>query len=386
MPSIYKQSTAENAVFWARIKVVDLETGKFKWKRVSTMTNDAAKAMVVAKSMEDFANKGIEKGGIDRSEAEAMVDRLLSIIGQRISVKSLSLFAYGDPFIKERCAEVGASTARKYEAHWSRAVRVMGNTIHKAMDSIDVDDMKAYYNGLLKEFSATTANDHIRTLAMIYLRANASGHAKTNPLALLSKQGNDSVEKAVFTRAEMVKLLRFYRENKAKYERWLLLSLLGWYTGHRFEDLQNITSEKLKHVDGIGYVIEFVPEKKDTARKQGRAVTLPIERHIAKMILRLGGAYVGNNRNGIQSDRFIQHLEAAGIKVERVERGKRSVALKSFHSFRHTVSSRLVNRGVEASIARKVTDHDSEQVHNRYVHTELAALKKAMKAIKVGAD
>ncbi len=49
----------------------------------------------------------------------------------------------------------------------------------------------------------------------------------------------------------------------------------------------------------------------------------------------------------------------------------------TFHSLRHTFVSRLANAGVTKELRMKLSGHTSE-VHQRYTHHEMNALKKAM--------
>lgn len=90
----------------------------------------------------------------------------------------------------------------------------------------------------------------------------------------------------------------------------------------------------------------------------------------------------GDNYNGRISNDFVAWLVRAGVDPMPVQRKKRVVNLKSFHSTRHAMSSRLIGAGVSGELARLVTDHDSPQIQRKYVHSEIKSLKEAMKAAR----
>lgn len=100
------------------------------------------------------------------------------------------------------------------------------------------------------------------------------------------------------------------------------------------------------------------------------------------MLKRIGSfsaLHGADNRNGLVSAEFVAWLRKAGVDPLPIPRGKRTINLKSFHSFRHAMASRLTAAGVSGELARLVTDHASAKVHGAYVHAEVAALAGALK-------
>jgi hypothetical protein len=72
----------------------------------------------------------------------------------------------------------------------------------------------------------------------------------------------------------------------------------------------------------------------------------------------------------------------AGVDPMAVEKRKRTIHLKSFSSFRHGMTTRLLSAGVSGELARLVTDHESPKTQKPYVHAEVVALKAALKMVK----
>jgi integrase len=90
------------------------------------------------------------------------------------------------------------------------------------------------------------------------------------------------------------------------------------------------------------------------------------------------------NASGKVSNEFVEWLRVAGIDPLPVKSKARLVNLKSFHSFRHSMASRLVAAGVSSEVARLVTDHASPQVHRGYIHAEVASIDAALRKVRGG--
>lgn len=369
-----------SSIWNAKIRVWDAGKNKLVWIKKSLGIKDEKKALAAAVGLENASGEA-RAGNMSRSRAEALVASILQLTGVPFSVNAPSMQEFGGPFLKARRANVTPSTARKYGAHWTALGKWAGDRLAWPLDKWDVGLCGEYYAHLQGRFSQTTANDHLRTLAMILIRAEAAGHIRGNPVALVEKSGNDSIEKHTITRGDAAALLRAMRGN----EPWRCLTGLGWHTGHRINDLLKLTGASVKHTGGL-WTVTFAPSKKE--RKGGRTVVLPIPAYIAKMLKRVGDFTAINgadNRNGRVSDDFVKWLERAGVDPLPVKRGPkgegkhgRTIHLKSFHSFRHSMASRLTAAGVHGELARLVTDHDSAKVQKTYIHAEVLALAGAL--------
>jgi integrase len=372
--SVFKR--AGRSVYTANVRLWNAERGDWDWKQIPTHVTDEAAAMKIALEAEEMSADA-KAGRMTRQKAEHLVSTILKLAGVDWSASAPSMEAFGGEFIAGRSQKVGGSTGRKYRAHWDRLVEWAGPRLKWSLDRWTPALLSEYYTHLRTAVSTTTANNHMVTLSMIFLRAVAAGHLRGNPVELIERLENDSVEKQVITRAETAKILRVVRQED---EAMTLLTLLGWHTGHRIADLLALTAASLSEQKGIGWTVSFAPAKKEG--RGGRTVVLPIPRYLALMLRRLGDfqrLYNADNRNGRVSTAFVDWMCKAGVDPVPVQRGKRQVHLKSFHSFRHAMSSRLTAAGVTGEMARLVTDHDSREVQKRYVHAEITALAEALK-------
>lgn len=359
---------AGRRLYTGKIRVL-LPSGAISWRNIPTGCADRKQALAKA-----VAAEGAVGAGLDRARAESLVESLLQITGSHGSIVRPSLLAIGNELFDGREENIADGTRRKYAAHWKAFREWAAGREAWAADRWTAKECRAYYSHLRGSLSVTTANNHLTTLSMVFLRAQEAGHVRGNPVALVERAGNDSVEKRSLTRGDTARILWAVRHILA----WRCLTALGWHTGHRINDLLHLTKDSVKHAGKL-WTISFAPGKK---RGRGRTVVLPIPRYVAKMLKRLGNfkaLHNADNRNGLVSGEFVAWMEAAGVDPLPVKRGKRTVHLKSFHSFRHAMASRLTAAGVSGELARLVTDHESARVQKTYVHAEVEALAGALK-------
>ena len=160
---------------------------------------------------------------------------------------------------------------------------------------------------------------------------------------------------------------------------WVALALLGWHTGQRIGDCLACSREAI-----VERVWSFTPEKKKRSR---RTIRLPLPAYLARLIKRLGdfsSIHKGNNRNGRVLADFVTWMREAGVDPLPVKKGKRTVHKKSFHSFRHSMATRLAAVGVPGDLARMVTDHESALVARNYQHKDVDAIDRALRLIRGG--
>ena len=77
-------------------------------------------------------------------------------------------------------------------------------------------------------------------------------------------------------------------------------------------------------------------------------------------------------------------MKKAGIVSEVTaktgEKG-RARSSHSFHSLRHSFNSAMANAGVSQELRQRLTGHASKAVNDRYTHTELETLRKAVAVV-----
>ena len=162
--------------------------------------------------------------------------------------------------------------------------------------------------------------------------------------------------------------------------------LLGFYAGARLGDCARM---KWGSVNLKGKTISFIPAKTERKRKR---LEVPIHpRLLAWFNTRKPGAdsapvfptlhdcHVGGG-HGLSSQ-FLAVMELA-----KVDRGTtrhatdhaRAQHAKSFHSLRHSLTSTLANADVSEEIRRRITGHESVEVHAKYTHHERETLARAV--------
>ena len=409
MATLFKQKSSN--LWYARVKLWDDAAGEWVWKKKRTGHADKDQAMRFALTLEDASNDA-KAGLMTRAKAIELVEEILRLSGACVKVEIHTMEDACKQFLLERLPGVGLSSGKKYEAHIDRLTRWAGDRLKWHIERWDKALCSEYYADLrtdqMDKLSMTTANNHMPTLSMIFLKAAAAGHMRGNPVSSIELLPDDSMSKEEITRGETAKTLRAMRKQLVRIggvargkpgksprakdfvrkmrpviqpcDRWVLLTLLGWHTGHRIQDLLTLKPSAIEAHKDVGWTVSIQPAKK--AARGGRMVVLPIPAYLAKMFRRVGGCaelMSGDNRNGRVSSDFIAWLKLAGVDASPVQRGARSLHAKSFHSFRHSMSSRLTAAGVSGELARLVTDHDSAQIQKGYVHAEVTALAGALK-------
>lgn len=377
MATVFRRKGSETWV--AAYRVWDAVAGKWEWKQKSTGATDKAIASGIAATLERGSAEA--KGGtLNRAKALEMVNDILRLAGLGAVAQSPPISDIANRILDESETTTAETTARKYRAQWTALKGWAGDKVNAGCDTWTHDDCAAYYRHCRSKYSTTTANDHLRFVSMLFSRAVQLGHCVTNPASTVKTAANDSVEKQTFTRDQCAKLYRVMRKNRRA--DWTALLGLGWHTGHRIQDLLRVVAADLAHDTELGWILTLNPAKK---RGKGRTVALPLPSWLARRIRRLGDLRTINradNRNGRISEEFVIWMRAAGIDPCPIKRGPRVVHLRSFHSLRHSMSSRLVAAGISGELARLVTDHDSPKVQRRYVHAEIRAIKEALAAVR----
>lgn len=380
MATVFKRKGSD--IFTAAFRAWDARKGAWVWKQASTGAVDEAAAMGIAAKLEQ-GSAAAKAGTLTRERALEMVNEILRLAGSEAVMPVPSLKSAADDLLAS--LTVAPGTRRKYEAQSRRLLEWAGKRAGEAVTAFTVANMSDFYADMRKRFSGTTADDHINFASMVFTRAMAHGHCTANPTKAVKRGATGAVEKLTFSRDEQAAILRAVRRPPTVEElrhpsrldnrlAWMVLVSLGWHTGHRIQDLLDVTAESI-----AGDLLTMQPRKK--AKRGGRTVVLPLPRWLAGMVKRLGDFDALNradNRNGRVSQDFFHLLMKAGIDPRPVQRGSRAIHLKSFHSYRHSMQTRLTSAGVSGELARLVTDHDSPKIARKYVHAEVESLRRVL--------
>lgn len=377
MGSVFQRGRGDT--WLGSFKLWDATAGKWQWVQKPTGVRDRNSALAIVAQWERAAGQA-KAGTLTRAKALAVVNDILRMAGLETVEAAPTLAKFVNTVRDGK--KVAPGTMKKLVGFGRSLTTWAGDKMNNTLDTWTAVDVSAYYAHCRSEFSDTTANHHLRWLSGIFGRAVALGHRLDNPCEAVQLVSNDSQDKESISRAEHAALLRHLR--RIGRTDWTALVSLGWHTGHRIQDVLDLTRDSISHDRRNGPLVTLKPAKKQGQGKEsrGREIVLPVPAWLAQRVQRVGDFQTinrANNSNGRVSEWFIAFLRAAGVDTKPVQMKKRTVNLKSFHSYRHAMSSRLAAAGVSGELARLVTDHDSPQVQRGYVHSEVSALATALR-------
>ena len=210
----------------------------------------------------------------------------------------------------------------------------------------------------------------------------------SNPATAVDKIGGDADERIPFT-DKQIKSLLAVADNE-----WTGMILFGLHTGIRLHDGANLT---WGNIDLPTHTVTF-REGKTAHRKRTISKDTVVRLHpdivqwlgtqppgvgMAPLFPGLYGKPAGSH--GGLSNAFNRLMERAKIIAPLGEKktGKgRQFRKLGFHSFRHTIASRLANEDVPADVRKQMLGHSSDEVHRRYVHMDLSAQDRAIAKLK----
>lgn len=228
-----------------------------------------------------------------------------------------------------------------------------------------------------KPLSAKTRQNRIAELGTIWRTLEKASAEVRNPWAGLTPTDTDSKRGEAFTR-EQERAIMAAAEKIGK--GWPIACLVARHTGLRYGDIANL---KWSEVDFDRNVIALGPRK--TAR-HGIAVTVPMVSPLRAALLQehgkpdADGVYVlplhaqlyGNpSESAYKALNFKEVMDAAGVSGEGY----------SFHSWRHTMRSRLGEAGADIETAKRLLGHTSDAMSLHYDHAEhLDEMRAAVEA------
>jgi len=279
----------------------------------------------------------------------------------------------------------------KYAGELEQFTAFLGPRAKMSVKDISVEDCERFHTELLAGGrTPSTARNTMMRVRAVMKRAVMMGYLEQSPaeLVALSTEGVD-VQRMPFSREDIARVFAFIAGNGKKaptvpretMRQWRVACQFGLYYGMRITDAVSRREEEIVDVDGIRS-IRFVQQKK---RRKGKVITLPLVGELLDLPQGPGLLTPDLAAYSWPSRRFATILERAGVEVERSTRsGKagKSVANKSFHSFRHAANSMLSDAGVDLRIRQLICDHEDVSTSMRYTHNSLesmaAAIRKAI--------
>ena len=269
---------------------------------------------------------------------------------------------------------LGAKTAKprsveSYRSHIQHFTDFLGQRHRHDLKSITPEDISEFYHGLLKRgLSGRSAQQITKTVRAVFHRALHLREIEANPAALfrMSEDASPTGRKP-FSQADIAAILA------AADSEWRVACLFGLFYGMRLGDAIHRSYEEIE-----SGVLRFMPEKKS---RRGKVVAVPLVGELKRL---KGHGKITPTLDAmsitVASRHFSRLLDEAGIqRVKTKKKGEgRGITDKTFHSWRHTTNSLLVDAGVDQRVRQLICDHDSTAISNAYTHASLETMSKAL--------
>jgi integrase len=341
---------------------------------------------------------------------EVQVRRVLSDIHKQLHGKPLdamTLDEWAQHWLKRVKSELSAGTHDRYSDAWevfkecaaeydrreAEHNRHGDRILKKRMDEISTKHIINVRDVMAEKLAGSTVNTNFKPIKGMFRSAWIDGLTPDNPASRVQKVRNTDTGdgRRAFTLDELDAVLKAAKKAD---EEWHDLCLLAFYTGgQRLGDYARLRvanvamSEKLlsfrsakvnrQMIVPLVSTIAHVLEK----RIKGKDRSAPIFPKLFKLLRGEGAGDVSR-----LSARFGRILYRAGLrenpsKAKAAVEGRRATQPLTFHSFRHTATSILKNRGVSSSVVQDIVGHDSEAVSENYTHIEEAVKRAALEKL-----
>ncbi len=372
MASVHKDSRGRSP-FWVACYTDALGRRLKK----STKTTNREKAIKLALQMERAARLA-GTGELTEIRARELLSELLASISDgRESIRVQSTESFLASWIAGKKALLSPGSIWSYEAAVNGFVAHLGPRAQRPLTAVQSADLQGFVTELVRERKAPkTCSIYLKVLRAAFKSAKLQQLIQHNPADAVDLPKGQSAERGTFTPEEIAMLLR-----EASGE-WRTVILIGALTGQRLRDCTDL---EWSGVDFSGGTITFKVKKRG-----GDKLVVPMHPQLRERLEEIAGdvpqQYVtpglagrGTGGKSGLSGEFSGIMREAGIGAGKAEgTGKRNVALRSFHSLRHTYISALANSGVPEDVRMQLSGHSDAAVHKGYTHTELAVLKTAI--------
>jgi integrase len=323
---------------------------------------------------------------------EAQARKVVSDIAERSGMGAIE-FASARKFLSDwlEGKEVTKSkgTTVRYRHTIDSFITFLGKRAESNIANIRPSDVSTFRDLQVKEGKSNgTANMVVKTLRIPFNVARRQGLILSNPAEAVDLLSAERQERNVFSRDQIAELL------KAADIEWRGMILFGVCHGLRLGDAVRLTWENV-NMERRSLVLRPQKTKRSpNSKEEEYPLHLDVADYIAGLPIQSNNPKAPlfpalskrklNGRTGL-SETFRKLMHKAGIvtegeKLERREgKGRRFFEL-GFHSFRHTAISEQANQGVAKEVRMKLSGHKSN-VHERYTHHELEALRKQIEKV-----
>ena len=346
----------------------------------STKLTDRKKAMSLATQWELAASKRV---------TETQARRVLSDIYEEIHgapLASATLSDYARQWLDRKKGENAPSTYSAYEHAITEFQASLKTKAEQQITHVTVSDVVKWRDESAKKTTATTANNKLKAVRVLFQSAWREGLIPENVAAKVQSLKQVKTTRRAFTREELSKLLSVTSTE------WRGMILAGVYLGQRLGDIAKLTWANIDLKKNVASLI---------TTKTKRTQIIPIASTLAGYLAGLpkpddpaepifpDAFKTAASASGISalSQQFYDILVAAGMAEKRLDKnhslGKGRSAPRArneitFHSLRHTATSLLKNAGVSEAVARDIIGHDSAEISRHYTHMDEKSKKDAI--------
>ena len=335
--------------------------------RLPHKTTPKRAAKAVADEMERTGREARQPEVIDEHWARSRVEAMLRLANVANPRKGATWNAAAAGWLEAKSAK--PRSLEKYQNDLAHFTRWLGVRAGHDLRGITADDIAEFRRSLADSgLAESTVVFTIKAVRSVLRRAVLLRQLDANPAELVQLQRTDGGSKRkTFTREEIAAILA------AADSEWRVACLFGLFYGMRIGDATRRQFDEV--ADGV---LQFVPEKKS---RKARVVSVPL---VGELVGLRGSGKItpalAAMSASVASRNFIRLLDKAGVtRTVSAKTGKgRRQTDKSFHSWRHTTNSLLVDAGVDQRVRQLICDHDSTKVSNAYTHASIETMSKAL--------
>jgi integrase len=345
----------------------------------STKLTAKSKALEMARTLEK-ASAEARRGAL----TEARTRDLLSEILQSVNGDGLRVFTVEQwfaHFVSQKAKSRSAATAKRHAQTMREFVEFLGSKARLNIAAITSRDIAAFRDkrealGL----APATLNLDVIILSAAFSSAWKQGHVSVNPCAAIEPLKDDAKRKGVFTPEQVSACVR-----AAQSTDWKGAILSGFYLGARLSDVCNLRWSNVDIVSDIK-TVRFTPRKGGSSEVvsvihpvlEDHLLSLPTpksdDEFLFKSLAQRNASTLSNWFKAIMQRAQIDNHE---LRTRDSDAG-RSVSALSFHSLRHSFATTLANNGVSEELRMLLTGHRTREIHQRYSHHDLEALRDAV--------
>ena len=343
----------------------------------STKSRDRTEAMTIALEWERTEKKAI-RGLLTEVQARKVVAEILERTDNGESLRTPSCRDWLASWLEGKGETRAETTAQRYKITIQLFLASLGKRADQPIEGLTARDVQGYVTGRLKAgLAPSTVQIEGKALRAAFNQARREGLISVNPAEAVELPARRSVEKGVFTPAQ-VEMLVVAAEGE-----WKTMILTGYYTGARLTECSRV------HWDDVDLMDAWITFP---TTKQGKVHKTPLHPAFCVYLESLAGDESGflsprlasvktTGRRGL-SESFKRIMRQAGIDDQMVQgSGTRRVSLLSFHSLRHTMNSLMANAGVSQEDRMAAIGHSTETINRKYTHHEAEKLLRAVSVV-----